>query len=184
MDLSQCRFEQVSERRVKVSGSRFIKTEDYWVKLEGVRLAGYRSISIAGVRCPTMIPRIADILEDARAEALRYFASNAFEIGFHVYGRDGVMDRLEPQRAVASHELGLLIDVVAGEQELAHAVAHHISGNLLHYHFPGQFNTAGNLAFPYSPSEIDAGANYRFSIYHVMKLDSPLEVFPIRFEEL
>jgi Acyclic terpene utilisation family protein AtuA len=184
IDLSECRFEQLSGRRVKVSGSRFIRSEDYWVKLEGVRLAGYRSISIAGIRCPTMLAVIDDILEDARAEALRYFASHAFEIGFHVYGRDGVMNRLEPQRAAAAHELGLLIDVVAGEQELAHAVAHHISGKLLHAHFPGQFNTSGNLAFPYSPSEIDAGANYRFSIYHLMKLASPLEIFPIRFEEL
>jgi hypothetical protein len=31
MDLSQCQFEQVSERRVKVSGSRFIKSDEYWV---------------------------------------------------------------------------------------------------------------------------------------------------------
>ncbi len=184
MDLSQCRFEQVNERRVKVSGSRFIRSEDYWVKLEGVRRAGYRSISVAGIRCPTMIARIDDILAEARAEALRYFASNRFEIGFHVYGRDGVMGPLEPQRTITSHELGLVIDVVAPDQELAHGVCHHVSGNLLHTHFPGQFNTSGNLAFPYSPSEIDAGPSYRFSVYHLMKLNSPLELFPICFEEL
>jgi hypothetical protein len=184
MDLSDCRFEQVTERRVKVSGSRFIKTDDYWVKLEGVRLAGYRSISIAGIRCPTMIERIDEILEDVRAEAIRYFASNAFEVGFHVYGRDGVMGHLEPRRRITSHELGLVIDVVAADQELAHAIAHHISGNLLHHHFPGQFNTSGNLAFPYSPSEINAGPSYRFSVYHLMKLESPLELFPIHCEEL
>jgi len=184
MDLSGCRFEQVNERQVKVSGSRFIKTDDYWVKLEGVRFAGYRSVSIAGIRCPTMIQQVDEILDDARAEAFRYFASNAFEIGFHVYGRDGVMGRLERQRQITSHELGLVIDVVAPDQELARGVAHHVSGNLLHYHFPGQFNTSGNLAFPYSPSEIDAGPSYRFSVYHLMKVETPLELFPIHYEEL
>ncbi len=184
MDLTQCRFEQVSDRRVKVSGSRFIKSDEYWVKLEGVRRAGFRSISIAGIRCPTMIARIDEILGDVQNEALRYFASNEFEIGFRVYGRDGVMGKLEPQRTITSHELGLVIDVVAPDQEFAHAVAHHVSGNLLHYHFPGQFNTSGNVAFPYSPSEIDAGPNYRFSAYHLMRLSSPLELFPIHFETI
>lgn len=113
MDLSKCQFEQISDRRVKVSGSRFIKSDEYWVKLEGVRLAGYRSVSIGGIRCPTMIARIDQILRDVQAEAIRYFASNVFEIGFHVYGRDGVMGKLEPQRTITSHELGLVIEVVA-----------------------------------------------------------------------
>ena len=184
MDLSECRFEQVSERRVKVSGSRFIGSAEYWVKLEGAALAGYRSVSIAGIRCPSMIERIDTILDEVRAEAHRYFAPSTFKIGFHVYGRDGVMGRLEPQRRIASHELGLVIDALAPDQELAHAVAHHVSGTLLHHHFPGQFNTSGNLAFPYSPSEINAGASHRFSVYHLMKLESPLEVFPIHHEDL
>jgi len=184
MDLSECRFEQVSERRVKVSGSRFIANAEYWVKLEGAGLAGFRSVTIAGIRCPSMIERIDGILEDVRAEALRYFAPQTFKIGFHVYGRDGVMGRLESQDRITSHELGLVIDALAPDQELAHAVAHHVSGTLLHHHYPGQFNTSGNLAFPYSPSEIDAGPSYRFSVYHLMKLDSPLEVFPIHHEDL
>ncbi|HZS83501.1 MAG TPA: acyclic terpene utilization AtuA family protein [Stellaceae bacterium] len=184
VDLSDCRFEQVTERRVRVSGSRFIKSGDYWVKLEGARRAGYRTICIAGIRCPTMLARIDDILDEVRAQAIDYFAPASFELTFHVYGRDGVMGRLEPQREITSQELGLVIDVVASDQELAHAVCHQISGSLLHLHYPGQFNTSGNLAFPYSPSEIDAGPVYRFSAYHLMKAASPLELFPVNFEDL
>ncbi len=66
LDLSQCTFEQVSDRRVKVAGARFKET-DYWVKLEGARCAGYRSVSIAGIRCPTMFARIDQIFNDVRA---------------------------------------------------------------------------------------------------------------------
>jgi len=183
LDLSQCAFEQVTERRVKVSGARY-KATDYWVKLEGARCAGYRSVSIAGIRCPTMIARIDQIQSEVRAEAEQYFAPHRFEASLHVYGRDGVMGRLEPHRPISSHELGLVIDVMAADQELAHGICHHISGTLLHYSYPGQVNTSGNLAFLHSPSELDAGRAYRFSIYHLMKVSSPLELFPIETEAL
>ena len=35
-----------------------------------------------------------------------------YRLLFHVYGRDGVMGRLEPVREVRGHELGLVIEVV------------------------------------------------------------------------
>src|SRR3546814_6767038 len=156
LDLSDCTFEQISEREVHVGGSRFIGTDDYWVKLEGARVAGYRSICIAGIRCPSMIGCIDDLLADAKAQALRYFNSPQLKIEFHVYGRDGVMREPEPQPAQLGKEIGLLMEAVDHTQEAAHAVTHFLSGTLLHCSFPGQFNTAGNLAFPYSHSEIDA----------------------------
>lgn len=184
LDLSECTFDQISEREVRVAGSKFIATEDYWVKLEGARLAGYRSISIAGVRCPTMIERIDALLADARAKALEYFASPTLRVNFHVYGKDGVMGALEPVANTASHELGLVIEAVDRDQPTAHAVAHFISGTLLHVSYAGQFNTAGNLAFPYSPSEIDAGPVYEFSAYHLMRVNSATQFFPIKFEEV
>jgi Acyclic terpene utilisation family protein AtuA len=184
VDLSQCRFEQLGERQVRVSGSRFIESDEYWVKLEGARQGGFRTVSIAGIRCPSMIPHIDSILEQARRAALDYFAPRELAVTFHVYGRDGVMRSLEPQRRVTAQELGLIIEVVAPDQELAHAACHQISGNLLHFHFPGQFNTSGNLAFPYSPSELNAGPVYHFSAYHLMRLASPTELFPIEEETL
>lgn len=184
LDLSGCSFEQTGERRVRVSGSTFEPTEDYWVKLEGVEVCGYRTICIAGVRCPTMTSRIDGLLEDVRAHTLEYFASNDLHITYHVYGRDGVMGGWEPQASIRSHELGLVIDVVADEQELARAACHHASGRLLHMSYDGQYNTSGNLAFPYSPSEIDAGPAYRWSVYHLMRAESPTELFPICYEDV
>lgn len=184
LDLSQCTFEQISEREVRVAGSRFIESSDYWIKLEGAAQAGFRSVSIAGVRCPTMIERIDGLLADARNQALAYFDSPTLSITFHVYGRDGVMGALETVKSPASHELGLVIEAVDHDQEAAHAVAHFLSGTLLHVSYPGQFNTAGNLAFPYSPSEIDAGAVYEFSAYHLMKVESATTFFPTHIEEV
>ncbi|MEZ5819124.1 MAG: acyclic terpene utilization AtuA family protein [Hyphomicrobiaceae bacterium] len=182
LDLTDCRFTAIGNRQVKVEGAKAVVTPDYFVKLEGARLMGFRSVSIAGVRCPTMIARIDEILDRARQNALDYFAPAALKVGFHVYGRDGVMQRLEPRRSELGKELGLVIEVIADSVELAHAACHQISGALLHWHYPGQFNTSGNLAFPYSPSEIDAGAAYEFSAYHLMKVRSPTELFQVEME--
>ena len=38
---------------------------------------------------------------------------------------------------------------------------------MLRYGYPGRRSTAGNLAFPYSPSDFHAGEVYMFSIYHL-----------------
>ena len=184
VDLTGCTFTAAGDRQVRVDGARGRTTPDYYVKLEGVRRVGYRSISIAGVRCPTMIARIGEILDEAKRNAHHYFAPAELQIGFHVYGRDAVMQRLEPARGAVAHELGLTIDVVAADQEMAHAACHQISGSLLHWHYPGQYNTSGNLAFPYSPSEVDAGPAYEFSIYHLLKAISPTELFPGQLETL
>lgn len=184
IDLTQCRFDQVDKRRVRVTGASYQETDDYWVKLEGVRLAGFRTICIAGIRCPTMIARIDDILEDVRRHTTKYFDDKSVRLGFHVYGRDGVMGQLEPEKRISSHELGVVIEVTAPDQELAQGVCHHASGSLLHYHYEDQFNTSGNVAFLYSPSDIDCGEAYEFSIYHLMKLNSPTEIFPVHMQEL
>ena len=185
LDLSDCRFEPEDDRRVRVSGARLVPDKTgYWVKLEGARKAGFRTISVAGIRCPTMIERIDQILGEAREQTLDYFGANDLRITYHVYGRDGVMRGLEPQIGIASHELGLVMETLAQDQELAHAACHRLSGALLHCNYPGQVNTSGNLAFPYSPSEIDTGPAYEFSIYHLMKAKDPIEFFPVHIEEV
>lgn len=182
LDLSGCTFEQLDDRRVAVKGAKLRQGTDYWVKLEGARSLGYRSICIAGVRCPTMLAQIDAVLAEVKAETLDYFAEPSLQVLFHAYGKNGVMGPLEPQRTITSHEIGLVIEAVADNQEVARAACHHASGGLLHLHYPGQCNTSGNLAFLYSPSEIDAGRAYAFSAYHLMKVKSSNELFPIHFE--
>lgn len=183
IDLSACAFEQLGDRQVRVTGARLTETKDYYVKLEGARLAGYRSIAIAGIRCPTTIAALDGILDQLKAKALAYFAPDAITVQFHVYGRDGVMKALEQEHTPA-REIGLVIEATAATQELAHAACHQISGAMLHHHYEGIINPSGNLAFPYSPSDLDIGPVYEFSAYHLMKVESPTELFPVTFEDL
>ncbi len=184
IDLSACFFEQINDRQVKVGGAKLSEVPEYYVKLEGARLTGYRSISVAGIRCPTTIAALDTILPTARDEALERFSGIEPTINFHVYGKNAVMGALEPDSTSIPKEVGLVIDVVAANQDLAHSVCHALSGLLLHYHYSGVINTSGNLAFLYSPSDLDAGPVYEFSAYHLMKASNPQELFPIQMETL
>ena len=47
-----------------------------------------------------------------------------------------------------------------------------------------EWRKSGNLAFPYSPSDLDAGPAYEFSLYHLMKATSCTELFPVHIEWL
>ena len=89
------------------------------------------------------------------------------------------MGELEPLRDLNPHEIGLVIEVVAATQALADTICSFARSTLLHFGYPGRKSTAGNLAFPYSPSDISHGVVYEFSLYHLMTVDDPLSLFPI-----
>ena len=94
------------------------------------------------------------------------------------------MGELEPDKSFVPHEIGLLIDVVADTQELANAVAMYVRGHLQHVGYPGIITTAGNLAYPFSPFNVPVGPMYRFSVYHLLPLADPCEIFPMTMTEV
>jgi hypothetical protein len=186
LDLSGASFEQTTESAVTVCGSKFVPTEKYALKLEGVKKIGYRTVSIAGTRDPVMISKIDDIIAGVRervednfkAREIRYF------LDFKVYGRNGVMGALEPVKQSLSHELGIIIEAVADTQDDANTICSFARSTMLHYGYEGRISTAGNLAFPYSPSDFKAGEVFVFSVYSLMEVEDPLALFPITLEEV
>ncbi len=93
------------------------------------------------------------------------------------------MGALEPC-GEAGHEIGIVLEVVASTQELANAICATARSTLLHYPYAGRKSTAGNLAFLYSPSDIPCGAVYRFSVYHLVEVDDPCELFQTEYRAL
>jgi hypothetical protein len=186
-DLSDVRFEQYDERTVKVSGSRFVPTPRYQLKLEGAKRVGFRAIAIAGVRDPGTIAHLDELGDAARSSVRTQFSDlspDDYRLAFHVYGRNAVMGELEPHRGPAPHELGLVIEAVAQSQALATGICGHARSVMLHHGFEKRVSTAGNLAFPFSPLDIPAGPVYAFNIYHLMDEENPLEHFPIEMIEV
>lgn len=185
IDLHDTVFEEIGGGHVRVSGTRYSSAAPT-VKLEGVRSAGFRTTCIAGVRDPVLIGQIDSALGSVRELAEDRFSLRHGEdhLHFHIYGRNAVMGDLEPQRAEPSHELGIVIDAIAPEQERAHALCGFVRSTLLHYGYPGRISTAGNLALLYSPSDIDCGETYAFNMNHLMTGEDPDSLFPIEYAEV
>lgn len=185
LDLSECVFTADSDRRVRVIGSKFVPEAVPSVKLEGAKTAGCRTISICGNRDPIFISQIDDILENVKKRtAANLSADFRYQLDFIVYGKNGVMGQLEPSKQITSHEIGIVIDVVADTQEQAAAVCSVARSTLLHYGYPGRIATAGNLAFPFSPSDIKVGPIYVFSVYALLRSEDPLSLFDCTYEEV
>jgi len=187
LDLTETKFEQETDNTVRVSGSKFIPAESYTLKLEGARKIGYRTVSIAGTRDPIMTKKIDDIITGVKERVADNFKGDnkKYTLNFIIYGRDGVMGKLEPLREnPPSHEFGIIIEAVADTQELANTICATARSTMLHYGYEGRRATAGNLAFPYSPSDFKAGEVYVFSVYHLLQVDDPASVFPIEYIEL
>lgn len=188
VDLTSAEFEQIDRQTVRVSGSRFIPTQRYRIKLEGARRSGFRAFTLAGARDSAVIANLDTIEDTVRGAVRRNLGSQVnssdFQLGFRYYGRDAVLGPMEPQRHVMPREVGVLIEVVAKDQELANYVLSLARSSFLHCPFNGRKTTAGNLAFPFSPSDCIGGEVYEFSVYHLMDVDDPLELFPIDMENI
>ena len=185
LDLSECVFTADSGRRVRVTGSKFIPETVPSVKLEGAKPAGCRTISICGNRDPIFISQVDDILENVKKRTAANLSANFnYQLDFIVYGKNGVMGQLEPNTQMISQEIGIVIDVVADTQEQAAAVCSVARSTLLHYGYPGRIATAGNLAFPFSPSDIKVGPIYVFSVYALLRSEDPLSLFDCTYEEV
>ncbi len=183
LDLSGSEFCE-TEEGVEVRGSRFSVKLPYTLKLEAARKTGCRTITIAGTRDPVLIGSIERVLSEVQDRVSGVLAGEGVtgKVYFHVYGLNGTMGAMEPDLSTGK-ELGILIEAVGESQEQADTICSITRSTLLHYGYAGRIATAGNLAFPFSPSDISSGAVYEFSIYHLMEVDDA-ELFPLEIMEV
>ncbi|HUF81684.1 MAG TPA: acyclic terpene utilization AtuA family protein [Burkholderiales bacterium] len=186
LDATGCEIRAVSDRATRVSGMRWTP-QTYTIKLEGAEKVGYSAITFAGTRDPGLVESIDAFLHSVRASIAMKIATfdvrpGDYQLVFRLYGKNGVMGDWEPKRESASHEIGVLAEVIAQSQEIANAVVAVTRASLLHTDFAGRMCKEGNMAFPFSPSDIERGPIYRFSLRHVVEPDDPYEMFPIEYE--
>lgn len=182
VDRSAARYEQLDANATRISGSRLVP-EPYSILFEGVRRVGYRSIFLFAVRTPRMIAELDSILRETDAVEQALFAGEGkFRIHWHQYGKNAALREAEPD--AAPQEVGIVADVVAETQDLAHDVAYELLTRLGFWRYPGRYTTAGNIAVTLSPGVIDAGPAYEFSIYHSIPTADYRAVFRTEFEEV
>jgi hypothetical protein len=173
LDLEHCRFEEVEEGAVRVTGSRYLPADRYYIKLEGARMVAYRTFVVAGIRDPILIGKLEEVEALVKEGAQQYYGDipeTDYSIHFYNYGINGVLGQKEQER-FRGHEVGVMFEVVAKTQELASSICATVRSTFLHYGYEGRKSTAGNLAFPFAPSDVEFGPVYEFSVYHLMETD-------------
>jgi hypothetical protein len=187
VDMREAEFSQVDRQTVRVSGTKYVPSDKLRIKLEGARRIGARAFTIAGARDRHIIANLA-VIEQTVSEAVRrnlnaQALEEGYRLHFRYYGKNGVLGELEPS-GVAPAEVGILIEAIAPTQALASYVLSLARSSYLHCPFAGRKATAGNLAFPFSPSDFEGGDVYEFSLYHLMKVKDQNALFPVEMETI
>jgi hypothetical protein len=183
LDVTSSSFTEAGKNRIRVSGAKVEATDPYCIKLEGARKIAYRTFVVAGIRDPLLIEKIEEVeglVKKSVAEQYREIPADSYHVNFFNYGINGVMGPLEPSKETP-HEVCVLFEALAQSQELASAICASLRSTFMHYGYEGRKSTAGNLAFPYAPSDVNFGAVYEFSVYHLMPVDDPAALFPIEW---
>src|SRR5688572_20012208 len=184
------KYEAISDRAVRVSGSTFKPADRYTIKLEGAELAGYQSIIIGSVRDPIILRQFDSWMDglikaakDRIAAVMGADIESKYRLDVRVFGKNAAMGPLEPETKIG-HELGLLLQVTADTQELATALTKSAGHIAVHYPVPEWTGLITSIAYPYSPPELNRGACYRFNMNHVVEPGSPLEMFSLDYQNV
>lgn len=177
LDMTNCHYEQLTEKTTRITGSKFIADQQVRVKLEGAGKVGERFIGFCGVRDPYTIANIDRVMDWARDQVKQRFGDTGYELHYNVYGRDGVMGDLDPMRNQPGHELGIMVQGVAPTAKMAEEVTMIGLRQMFYARLPDVKGTAGSVSFPLD-EVLHASPAYRWTLNHTVAVDDPMQLFP------
>lgn len=185
LDVTGATYTALDDRRVRVTGSEWVVSDRYTVKLEGARQAGFQTVSLVLVRDPRYVANIRTWCDDITAKCTakaQARVDGAFTIELRLIGVDATLGDLDAN-AVTGTEVGVLGIVTAQTEALSREVAKMLNPYLLHHPLSEQ-EEMPTFAFPFSPPEMPRGMIHEFCLHHVLVLDDPMTGFHLTTEEI
>ncbi len=185
LDVTEARYEAISNRSVRVTGSRWIPSDRYTVKLEGARRAGFQTVSLAIVRDPRYVENIREWVADIEVrctEKARARVGEDFTLEMRLIGLDATLGELD-DTARSGSEVGVMGIVTAPTEAVSREVAKILNPYLLHHPLTEQ-EEMPTFAFPFSPTEMSRGEIYEFCLNHVLELDDPMSAFRLETHQV
>ena len=190
LDVREADYTALDERRVRVEGSHWVKTDPYTVKLEAASLAGYQTSMLAVIRDAHYIrnariwaDKLAQICTDKTREALGLHPKD-YDLQIRLIGIDAALGKWEQTITTdKAIEIGVLVLITADSQSLATEISRLINPYLLHLPLTDNEDMP-TFAFPYSPAHSERGAIYEFGLNHRLVLDSPTDGFTVKLDRV
>jgi hypothetical protein len=185
LDVTNARYEAMDDRRVRVTGSTWVPSATYTVKLEGARSGGYQTVSLALVREPRYVENIREWIADIEKKCVQKAKDRlgqAFGLELRLIGVDATLGALETDAKMGA-EVGVLGIVTAETEATSREVAKILNPFLLHHPLSEQ-EEMPTFAFPFSPPEMSRGEIFEFCLNHVLELDDPMDAFQLDVLEL
>jgi Acyclic terpene utilisation family protein AtuA len=175
LDLTASEFQPLTDRVVRVRGSRWHTADTYRLKIEGSARVGVRRLVLFGLRDPLSIAHLEDIFTEIEKEVTRVVGPEGWRLNFRVFGRDAILGPREPERDHIAHEVAVLAEAIADDVELASHVAKLVKYGSLRVHYEGKLGIAGGAALPGDEILAPSQDSYRWTIDHLVAVDDPLE---------
>ena len=158
----------------RVTGPRFHQAEQFRVKLEGSGKVGERYVGLVGVRDPYSVANIDRMIDWAKAQVKERFGETGYELHYTVYGRDGVMGAMEPNRNRPGARGCVLVQGIAPTKHMAEEVCLIGTRQMFYARLPEVKGTAGSVAFPLD-EVMRASPAYRWTVNHTYAVPDGLD---------
>lgn len=188
LDVTEARYVPLDARRVRVTGSQWVPSDRYTVKLEGARIGGYQTTIMAVLRDERYVANAREWTEKLHAfvtkeiEKRMGLAASDYDLEFRLIGVDSALGELETKPSNPA-EVGVLGIITAASAEVSSEIGKLINPYVLHYPLTKD-EELPTFAFPYSPAQSERGALYEFCLNHVMTLDDPMDAFRLEVIEV
>jgi Acyclic terpene utilisation family protein AtuA len=188
LDVSAAKYEQITERKVRVTGSVW-HPQPYTMKLEGAAGGQYQTIMLIGIADPQVLSNL-DLFHDrmhyalvSRVQRTMGEAAGKFDISLRIYGWNAVSGRPVPKDTAPPREVGVMCVITAETQDLATQMAK--ACNPYFFHMP-LFDGVElpSYGFPFTPADIARGQVFEFKLNHVVELDDPMELVRTKWIDL
>ena len=185
LDVRGATYTALDDRRVRVTGSAWVPSDTYTVKLEGARCGGYQCVSLALIREARYVQNIETwteaVEENCRQKAQERIEGD-FTLELRIIGLNATLGAQDVNAQIGT-EVGVLGIVTAPTEMVAKEVAKMLNPYLLHMPLT-EDEEMPTFAFPFSPNEMNRGEIYEFCLNHVMELDDPMQAFSLTIEQV
>ena len=183
LDVTGAAYTAIDEKSVRVTGSKWVPSSHYSVKLEGAGISGFQTVLMVLLRDRTYVENAAIWAADiearccAKVQERMGLTEGEISIELRLIGQNASFGDLETETGCPI-EIGVLAIATAQDQATATEIAKMLNPYLLHHPLTKE-EEQPTFAFPFSPPEMERGADYAFRLHHVMELADPMDGFEL-----